>query len=204
VVYTILRDDLWEPVVTRPCSVSVKGRAKQTLRNLASATGFLRSLGKHSSRRPASKNCPFPPTSNTFHSWPAKNVNPSSRYTSPRQRTAAKRGNLHLAQILVYPLQMDSVYTDWHGSQPLVTLWKFRITSEVDGGDKASPSRSSAVYGDSESVADGGLSRQFLYETFDLAASVATVTQEKAWALCYGGLIVGHPFSGHLCGLSIY
>lgn len=30
----------------------------------------------------------------------------------------------------------------------------------------------------------GGLSRQFLYETFDLAAPVATVTQEKARVLC--------------------
>lgn len=53
-------------------------------------------------------------------------------------------------------------------------------------------------------MADGGLGRQFLYETFDLAASVATVTQEKAWALCYGGPIVEHPFSGHLCGFWIY
>lgn len=42
-------------------------------------------------------------------------------------------------------------------------------------------------------MADGGLSRQFLYETFDLAASMATGTQPKAWAPRYGGLIVGHP-----------
>lgn len=49
----------------------------------------------------------------------------------------------------------------------------------------------------------GGLNRQFLYETFDLAASVATVTQEKVWVFCYGGLMVGHPFSGHLCGFWI-
>jgi hypothetical protein len=56
-----------------------------------------------------------------------------------RQHTAAKRGNLHVAWILVYPLQMDSVYMDWQWSQPLATHSKFRITSEVDWRDKATP-----------------------------------------------------------------
>lgn len=91
---------------------------------------------------------------------------------------------------------------DWQGSQPLAMLSKFRITSEVDGRDKASPLKSSAVCGDSESVADGGLSSQFLHEPFALTASVANM-QQKTQALCYGRLAVGHLFSGHLCVFGI-
>lgn len=41
---------------------------------------------------PGSKNGPFPPTSNTFHSWPAKNVDPASRYTDWDSTQRPKEG----------------------------------------------------------------------------------------------------------------
>lgn len=87
---------------------------------------------------------------------------------------------------------MDSVYMDWRPSQPLVMLWKFSLTSEVDGRDKASPQESSAVCRDSESVADGGLSSQILYEPLNLTASVVNIPTAGGagyWRLAVGLLL---------------